>query len=136
MVNANDSSIDDLLAQAAAGEISPEKENREHLRFKVNFKVYIKLSDGDIVQARAIDLSMGGLFAEYGANADIGKEFDMAFDLPYGEESKRVFARAKVVRASVVAKRNAYCLAFIFTSFGKKTDKILENYIELLSSKS
>jgi len=112
-------------------EAPPAKDKRRHVRYRVSQKVFIKLSNGEIAQAQAVDLSMGGIYIEYGASADAGMEFDMAFDLPFQTDFKRVFVRAKIVRSIVIGSRNLFGLAFVFTEFAKDSERVLEKYLEL-----
>lgn len=100
-------------------------------RFRINYKVFIRLSDGSIVQAQAVDISMGGIYIEYAAPADVGKVFDLAFDLPLVNEFKRVLVKARVVRSVVLGSRSLYGLAFVYTEFVNETDKVLEQYMKL-----
>lgn len=109
---------------------------RIHERFKINFKAFIRLSDGSIAQAQAVDISMGGIYIEYGAPAEEGKVFDLAFDLPFSNEFKRVLVKARVVRSVVIGSRSLYGLAFVYTEFGNATDKILEQYMKLRISQT
>ena len=109
---------------------------RIHERFKINFKAYIRLSDGSIAQAQAVDISMGGIYIEYGAPADEGKIFDLAFDLAFSDAFKRVLVKARVVRSVVIGSRSLYGLAFVFTEFGNETDKILEQYMKFRKSRT
>lgn len=123
----NESDVEEGIA---SGEV---ENKRQHQRFRVSLKVYIRLSNGDIAHAQAIDLSMGGIYIEYGASADKNKEFEMAFDLPFTSDFQRVFVKAKVVRSIVIGNRNMFGLAFIFSEFAKDTDKILDKYLEMRS---
>ena len=128
----------EVLAEAPGDEIaeSPAREQRQYHRYKVSFKVFVRLSGGDIVTAQAVDLSMGGVYIEYGASADVDKEYDIAFDLALSGEFKRVIVKAKIVRSVVVASRNVYGLALVFTDFARNTDKVLEEYLELRAKKT
>ena len=134
-----DQSEEDSPVQAveddSAAEMNEEaevgNEQRQHRRFRVSLKVYIKLSNGDLAQAQAVDLSMGGIYIEYGAAADKDKVFEMAFDLPFDDDFKRVFVKARVVRSVIIGSRNMFGLAFLFTEFAKGTDQVLANYLEL-----
>ena len=121
---------DDSIAEINE-EVDAGNEQRQHRRYRVSLKVFIRLSNGDVTQAQAVDLSMGGIYIEYGAAADKDKVFEMAFDLPFKDDFKRVFVKAKVVRAVVIGSRNMYGLAFIFTEFAKGTDQVLAKYMEL-----
>ena len=109
---------------------APENENRQHQRFRVNLTVFIRLSNGELARANAVDLSMGGIYIEYGASADKDKVFEMAFDLPFKDDFRRVLVKAKIVRSIVIGSRNMYGLAFIFTEFAKDTDQVLAKYLE------
>ncbi len=110
---------------------TPETDNRQHQRFRVNLTVFIRLSNGELARANAVDLSMGGIYIEYGASADKEKEFEMAFDLPFKDDFGRVLVKARVVRSIVIGSRNMYALAFVFTEFAKDTDKVLAKYLEV-----
>lgn len=122
--------MDEVVEEGGAEE-APVEDKRAYRRFRISLKVFIRLSDGEIAQAQAVDLSMGGIYVEYGAPADVDKEFEMAFDLPFKTEFKRVLVKAKVVRSIVIGSRNVYGLAFVFTEFGKDAEQVLQKYIEL-----
>ncbi|VAW58164.1 hypothetical protein MNBD_GAMMA11-373 [hydrothermal vent metagenome] len=110
---------------------APASEQRIHERFRVSFKVLIRLSNGEVAHAHAVDLSMGGIYIEYGAPADPGVEFEMAFDLPFTDEFKRILVKAKVVRTVVIGSRNLFGMAFVFTEFAQSTDEALGKYLQL-----
>ena len=120
---------EDVLGTAGNGGAASEQ--RTHERFRINFKALIRLSDGSIARAQAVDISMGGIYIEYGAPADAGKIFELAFDLPFATEFKRVLVKAQVVRSVVIGSRGVYGLAFVFTEFIKDSDQVLEKYMEL-----
>ncbi len=82
------------------------------------------------MQAQTIDISMGGAYMEYGASAEEGKMFELAFDLAFMTTFKRVFVKACVVRSVVIGGRGLFGLGFVFVEFHNDTDKILEEYIE------
>ena len=127
---------EDINGDAGSGNAGAlTNENRAYERFRVSLKVYIRLSDGSIMHAQAVDVSMGGIYLEYGAPADEGKIFELAFDLPLTNEFKRVLVKAKVVRSVVIGSRSVYGLAFKFIEFGRGTDDILKKYINLRKQK-
>jgi len=127
------SEVDDLMADMLGSDPKPEdkpaQEQRQYHRYKVSFKVYIRLTEGGFVTAQAVDLSMGGVYIEYGASAEVNKEFDIAFDLPIKEEFKRVLVKAKIVRSIVIAGRDVYGLAMVFGDFANDTDSVLKAYL-------
>ena len=106
-------------------------EQRVHERFRISLKAFIRLSDGSVVRGQAVDISNGGIYVEYGAPADEGKVFELAFDLPFTTEFKRVLVKARVVRCVVIGSRALYGLAFVFTEFAKETDEVLDKYLKL-----
>lgn len=108
-----------------------QHEKRQHARFRINVRVAIRLSDGDVAWAQGVDLSMGGIFIEYGSPAEVGKEFDMLFDLPFKKDFRRVFVRAKVVRSTIIGGKDVFGIAFSFGEFAKDTKKVLQEYIRL-----
>ena len=133
-VDADNSSVPSVNNESAVSvDDIPEDESRQHQRFRVNLTVFIRLSSGELARANAVDLSMGGIYIEYGASADKNKVFEMAFDLPFKDDFRRVLVKAKIVRSIVIGSRNMYGLAFIFTEFAKDTDQVLTKYIELRS---
>jgi len=127
---------EEQLAEALPGISEGTADKRIHERFRINFKAFIRLSDGGIAQAQAVDISMGGIYIEYGASAEAGKVFDLVFDLPFTNEFKRVIVKARVVRSVVIGSRSLYGLAFVYTEFANETDKILEQYMTLRKSQT
>jgi len=122
--------------EESPGKKLPKNEQRVHERFRVNLKTLIRLSDGTITSAQAVDISIGGIYLEYGASADAGRVFELAFDLPFTNEFKRVIVKAQVVRTVVIGSRGLYGLAFEFTEFAKEAEKILEQYMQLRKLKT
>lgn len=108
-----------------------QQEKWQHARFRINARVAIRLSDGDIVWAQGVDLSTGGIYIKCGSPAVVDKEFEILFDLPLKKDFKRVFVRARVVRWNIIANRDVFGIAFSFSEFGKDTKKVLEEYIRL-----
>ena len=123
-----------------AGKISASQrqaeEKRKHTRFRVSMPVGIRLPDGDLARARAVDVSKGGIYVEYGAPADAGRQFELLFDLPFDRDFKRVQVKAEVVRSIVIGDRDVFGIAFIFKDFAKESDKVLEKYLELRQLKT
>jgi len=119
------------LTEGVAIDRVSSSDKRAHERFRINLKSYIRLSDGSVIHAQAVDISMGGIYIEYGAPADEGKVFEIAFDLPFTTDFKRVMVRARVVRSIVIGSRGVYGLAFVFTEFIKESEETLEKYISL-----
>ncbi len=107
------------------------KEQRAALRYRVNFKVYIRRGVGDVTYGQAHNLSMKGIYLDYDEPARSGKILHMAFDLPIRSEFRRIFARARVMRAVFSGKKEAYELALNFTEFAKDTEKYLSEYCRL-----
>ena len=120
--------------QADAQDVASKQkqvEKRKHVRFRISLPVCIRLSNGDIARAHAVDISLGGIYIEYGAPADAGKVFEMLFDLPFDKDFKRVIVKAEVVRSIVIGGKDVFGIAFMFKEFGKDTEKVLEKYLEL-----
>jgi len=132
---AADEALEEIVLERSAASVDEisENESRQHQRFRVSLTVFIRLSSGELARANAVDLSMGGIYIEYGAAADKDKVFEMAFDLPFKDDFRRVLVKAKIVRSVVIGGRNMYGLAFLFTEFAQDTDKVLAKYIELRS---
>jgi len=132
---------EDTLDETTAGTLvdTPpvaSNDQRVHERFRINSKTLIRLSDGSVVHAQAIDISMGGIYLEYGAPADAGTVFELAFDLSFVADFKRVVVKARVVRTVVIGSRSLYGLAFVFTEFVNDAENILGQYMELRKLKT
>ena len=123
--------IDALQGDRSESPPQDGAEQRVHQRFRINIKVHIRLSNGDLVVAQGVNLSMGGIYIEYGAAADVGSEFEMMFDLSFNNEFKRVFAKGKVVRCVIVGGKDVYGIAFSFTNFAKDSEQVLDKYLGL-----
>jgi len=107
------------------------KEQRCSIRFRINMGVHVRLSSGTVVRTQGKNISIGGIYVEFEASADMGDEFDMMFDVPFSDEFKRVFVKAKVTRSALIGGKDVYGIAFQFLSFAKQTKEVLEEYIDL-----
>ena len=121
-----DEMVDDLAVIE-----EPAKENREYPRFRLNQSVTIRLSNGEFVKGRLVNISAGGVYVEYGAPADEGLVFDLCFDLPFSQEFKRVYVKGKVIRCICIGGKDVYGIAFCFEDFAKDSKAVLEEYIDL-----
>lgn len=110
-------------------------DRRRNVRYRVSLPVHIRLTNGDIAKAKAVDISIGGVYVECAAAADNGKVFEMLFDLPFANEFKRVIVKAEVVRSVMIGGKDVYGIAFNFTEFARDTDKVLEKYLEMRALK-
>jgi len=112
------------------------KDKRRFIRVRVSFDITIRCSDGRLTHARGVDLSEGGLYAEYASSAEKGRVLDMFFDLPFAKDFKRVFVKAEVVRSVVIGNRDVFGIAFNFIQFARHSDVILQKYIEIRGTKT
>lgn len=108
-----------------------EIEKRRHTRYRVSLPVHIKLSSGEVAKAKAVDISVSGVFIEYGASAEQGKIFEMLFDLPFADDFKRVLVKGEVIRSVMIGGKDVYGIAFNFIEFARESDKVLESYLDL-----
>jgi hypothetical protein len=106
-------------------------EKRRHTRYRVSLPVHIKLSSGAVAKAKAVDISVSGVYIEYGASAETGKVFDMRFDLPFADDFKQVLVRGEAIRSVVIGGKDVFGIAFNFIEFARETDKVLESYLDL-----
>lgn len=127
-------------AEASAGQKNVREqaasEKRRHTRYRVSLPVYIKLGSGELAKTRAVDISIGGVYVEYGSSAPLGKVFEMLFDLPFSTDFKRVYVRGEVVRAVIIGGKDVYGIAFNFVEFARDTEKVLDKYLELRALKT
>jgi PilZ domain len=110
-------------------------EQRSCIRFRINAKVVVRLSSGDLVRTQGKNISKGGIYVEFEAPADLGDEFEMMFDLVFTDEIKRIYAKARVQRSELLGGRDVYGIGFQFLSFAKNTGEILDKYLELREMK-
>jgi len=128
--------VEKTSVEEGPGEELPTNEQRVSERFRINLKTLIRLSDGSVATAQAVDISIGGIYLEYGASADVGKVFELAFDLPLTDGFKQVVVKAQLVRTVVIGSRGLYGLMFVFTKFASAGEKVLEQYIQLRKLKT
>ena len=103
---------------------------RQHERYGISMPVMLRISNGELIKARAVDISLGGLYIEDAAAAETGRTFDMLFDLPFTGQFERVYVRATVMRCVIIGNRDLFGIALQFTEFARDTQAVLERYIE------
>jgi len=111
------------------------QEQRSSIRFRINTGVVVRLSSGGLVRTQGKNISKGGIYVEFEAPADIGDEFEMMFDVPFSDEMKRIFVKARVMRSELIGGKDVYGIGFLFLSFAKNTGELLDKYIELREMK-
>lgn len=124
----------EMVVEAEQQEPAVEKEGQEQrssIRFRINMSVLVRLSGGDIVRTQGKNISKGGIYVEFEAGADKGDEFDIAFDLPFTDEIKRVTARGRVMRSALIGGKDVYGIGFLFVSFAGESESILDKYLGL-----
>ncbi len=106
------------------------KEQRCSIRFRTSMGVHVRLSSGTVVRTQGKNISIGGIYVEFEAPADMGDEFEMMFDVIFTDEIKRIFVKAKVTRCALIGGKDIYGIAFQFLSFAKDTEKVLGEYLD------
>lgn len=105
------------------------RDNRRFERYNVSFTVHIRLSNGEIVDGLAKNISKGGIYIEYGSSAEMGSEFELMFSAAIDEGIERVLARGKVVRSIAIAGRNVFGIAFVFLALHNDSEGVLERFL-------
>ena len=70
---------------------------RKQLRVTLDRAIVVKLSNGESIQARLVNLSMGGLAIRYPAAGEIGAELGLIFQLP-DEDALATISTRGIVR--------------------------------------
>lgn len=124
---------DKASSKPSAGQ---QTEKRSARRYRVSFKVYIRRGAGNVTFGRAHNLSLKGVYLDYEVSLKSGMMVHMAFDLLINAEFRRVFVKARVMRAVYCGARGMYELAFNFTEFARDSAQYLEQYIGWREKKS
>jgi hypothetical protein len=110
-------------------------EKRNHIRFRIDMSVYVRLSNGDLVRTQGKDISRSGVYIEYEASADVDDEFEMIFDVPLVDEMPRIYVRVRVMRSTLIGGKDVYGVAFQFLHFSNGSEALLDKYLELRETK-
>ena len=122
-------SVQSYVDQIKKADLEDGPEKRKHPRYNVSFNVYIKLSNGEIVNGLAKNISKGGICLEYDSSAEAGSEFELMFSLTIKEDIEKVYARGKVVRSVAVAGRNVFRIAFVFLALRHNSEQVLDRFL-------
>ncbi|GAB6040224.1 PilZ domain-containing protein [Endothiovibrio diazotrophicus] len=104
-------------------------ERRAAPRVPIDRRVGIVQSDGEVVYGRASDLSMGGVSVKCRHSADVGRAFDIFFQLDHGVRARRFEARAKVVYVHYIGNEHLHRLGMQFLEFKGDSREILSQFV-------
>ena len=104
-------------------------ESRKHSRIRINRKVIIVLSSGETVPVRACDISEGGIGVVCPYNCDIGRSFDIYFDL-LGNKKSIIKAKVVVRFINLIGSVDEYRIGFEFKQLYGNGQEILEQYLQ------
>jgi len=109
-------------------DLQPEPENRSTARVTLNRPMLIRLSSGETIKVRLINLSSSGLAFEYPASAELGATFKILFQL----ESKKgvVNIQAEAVATHSHVKSESFVIGVEFTKISEEHADIIETFVE------
>ncbi|THB68464.1 MAG: PilZ domain-containing protein [Gammaproteobacteria bacterium] len=107
------------------------EENRQYNRIKINRKIFIRQSNGEVVTATACDISLGGvgLICEYGC--DVGQQFEVSVNLTGNPKLGPIQAKAQVRFVNLIGGIDSYRIGLEFLQFKGQSQSVLEHYIEM-----
>lgn len=105
-------------------------EGRKHSRIRINRKVVIMLSNGDYVTVRACDISEGGIGVVCPYNVDVGKVFEIYFDLTGNAKTGLIKAKAVVRFVNLIGSVDEFRIGFEFKQIYGKGQELLESYLQ------
>lgn len=121
-------------------------ERRQTLRYPVKLDIDLVLEDGTILTVQTINISHNGL--QFSCDSIIANEIEprgihshstdhlkmkVVATFPMGDENKKFYASCQVIAARRLSQEN-FLLGLEFYDFEKSSDKVLKNYIDLLST--
>jgi len=107
-------------------------ERRHSPRVRHRRRVGIRLASGEMVYAWTYDISAGGLqiLSEY--NADVGDEFDIAFNVFDYDHSEYcgVHMHVRIAHVVYVGNMGCYRIGMQFLGFGEGERELYEHFLD------
>lgn len=103
-------------------------EQRREIRVNMERSIVVKLSSGQVIRARLVNLSTGGLALRYPAPAEIGAQLDLQFQLP-GSETPATLSIKGIVRHCHV-HREDFITGIQFVELDEEVKIIISRFIE------
>ncbi len=102
--------------------------NRNTARVTLDRPMLIRLSSGETIKVRLINLSCGGLAFEYPAPAELGATFKILFQL----DSKKgiVNIQAEAVATNSHVRTESFVIGVEFTRISEEHAEIIETFVE------
>lgn len=119
-IDSDDTSTPDLAVKT---------DKRNLTRISMDRPMLIKLSSGDIVKARLVNLSCGGLAFEYPASADIGTRLTVLFQLSADDDPINIQALGVVKHTYV--KKASFVIGLEFSEIANDKVDLIEEFIEM-----
>lgn len=109
---------------------APLREFREHARGCLVCTVHVLLPGRRIVEARAADISVGGLRLLVPANLPLQSVCNIRLGLPgHPDGAYTVMARAQVMNVLFSGKENGFMVGMRFTSISHTAMEAIEQYL-------
>jgi len=123
-------SSDDTPDLEPAAESHSEKtaESRSNARVNLDRPLIIRLSSGDTVKARLVNLSCGGLAFEYPAPAESGATLTVLFQL--AGETDVINIQAEGIARHSHVKSESFVTGIQFTKISEEHVDIIEEFVE------
>ena len=109
---------------------APLREFREHARARLACTVHVMLPGRRIVEARAVDISVGGLRLLVPTNLPLQSVHNIRLGVPGGPDGTHtVMARAQVMNIMFSGKENGFMVGMRFTSISPAAVEAIEQYL-------
>ena len=109
----------------------PLPEYREHARGRIACTVHVMLPGRRIVEARAVDISIGGLRLLVPANLPLHSVHNIRLSLPGGPDGvQTVMARAQVMNVMFSGKENGFMAGLRFITISRSAVEAIEQYLQ------
>jgi c-di-GMP-binding flagellar brake protein YcgR len=109
---------------------APVREFREHARGRLVCTVHVMLPGRRIVEARAVDISVGGLRLLVPTNLPLHSVHNIRLGLPGNPEgSYTVMARGQVMNVMFSGKENGFMVGLRFTSISHAAVEAIAQYL-------
>ena len=115
-------------APADTPDLKPSAENRNNARVNLDRPIFIRLSCGETVKARLVNLSVGGLAFEYPAPAENGAALCVLFQLAKKAEVINIQAEGIAVHSHI--KSESIVTGIQFTKISDEHASIIEDFVE------
>jgi len=130
--DSNEAEVESKTEAAETPDLSTSADDRTTARVNLDRPMLIRLSSGDTVKARLVNLSCGGLAFEYPTTAERGITLTIMFQISSEAGPINIQAEGTVKHTHV--KQESYVTGMQFTKISEEDVDVIEEFVEFKTS--